>query len=268
MFKSRYCRYKRVLGATMLRNLCGPRCGMLAQCCSAMLVQCCSAVLTHCSRTCVCRWSITLGILTEATIPESIAESRLYWESWLYRWHGGRILDDTETRNHCFDHVNVLYLMSNHAQTILHEIPLLEEPRDTPKRKFTVQKTTLFKNNSTFFIIKMKHFSIDHNTSSVDSCRIVFFQKRHDDIISVSFLKTWKCPKSKTHGEFQLNGFQLWPPLTNPDNFCQKMSDFESHVQSWTPPEIGRISLEKSHMSQNIFDHNFKGNTFFVKSST
>ena len=109
-------------------------------------------------------------------ISEIIEESRLYWKSWLYWWHGDRILDDTDTRNRCFDHVNVLYLMSNHAQTILHEIPLLDEPTDTPKQKFTVQKTTLFKNNSTFFIIKMKHFSIDHNSSSVDSWQIVIFQ--------------------------------------------------------------------------------------------
>ncbi len=83
--------------------------------------------------------------------------------------HGDRILDDTETRNRCFDHVNVLYMMSNDAQTILHGIPLLDEPTDTPKQKFTVQNTTLFTNNSTFFIIKMKHFSIDHNSSSVHS---------------------------------------------------------------------------------------------------
>jgi len=109
-------------------------------------------------------------------ILEIIEESWIYWKSWLYWWHGDRILDDTDTRNRCFDHVNVLCLMSNHAQTILHEIPLLDEPTDTPKQKFTVQKTTLFKNNSTFFIIKMKHFSIDHNSSSVDSWQIVMFQ--------------------------------------------------------------------------------------------
>ena len=133
--------------------------------------------------------------------------------------------------------------MSNHAQTILHEIPLLDEPTDTPKQKFTVQKTTLFKNNSTFFIIKMKHFSIDHNSSSVDSWQIVLFQKCHDDIMSVSFLKTWKCPKSKTHGEFQLNGFQLWPPLTNPDNFWQKLSGFSSGGESWTSPDY--VDLKK-----------------------
>ena len=78
-------------------------------------------------------------------------------------------LDATDTRNRCFDHVNVLYLIPNCAQTILHEIPLLEEPTDTPKLKFTVQKTSLHKNNSTFCIIKMKHFSIDHNSSSVNS---------------------------------------------------------------------------------------------------
>ena len=47
-----------------------------------------------------------------------------------------------------FDHVSVLYLMSNHAQTILRETPLLEEPTDTPK---------------------LKHFAIDHNSSSVGS---------------------------------------------------------------------------------------------------
>jgi len=105
------------------------------------------------------------------------------------------------------------------------------------------KKTTLFKNNSTFFIIKMKYFSIDHNSSSVDSWQIVLFQKCHDDIMSVSFLKTWKCPKSKTHGEFQLNGFQLWPPLTNPDNFWQKCSEFERHVQSWT--SLDNVDLKK-----------------------
>ncbi len=67
--------------------------------------------------------------------------------------------------------------MSNHAQTILHEISLLDEPTDTLKQKFTVQKTTLFENNSTFFIIKIKHFSIDHNSSSVYSWYIVVFEK-------------------------------------------------------------------------------------------
>ena len=51
-----------------------------------------------------------------------------------------RLNIDVEARNRCFDHANVLYLMSNHAQTILHEIPLLEEPTYTPKLKFTVKK--------------------------------------------------------------------------------------------------------------------------------
>ena len=32
-------------------------------------------------------------------------------------------------------------------------------------------------NNSTFFIINMKHFSIDHNSSSVNSCQILIFHK-------------------------------------------------------------------------------------------
>ena len=52
-------------------------------------------------------------------------------------------MDDTDARNRCFDHVNVLYMMSNHAQTILHEISLLDEPTDTLKQKFTVQKMPL-----------------------------------------------------------------------------------------------------------------------------
>ena len=128
--------------------------------------------------------------------------------------------------------------MSNHAQTILHEISLLEEQTCTHKLKFSVQKTNWRTNNSTFCIIKTKHFSIDHNSSSVNSCQIMYFQKCYDGIMSVSFLKTWKCPKSKTHGEFQLNGFQRWPPLTNPENFWHKMSEFDSYVQSWTPPKI------------------------------
>ncbi len=52
------------------------------------------------------------------------------------------VLDGTETRNRCFDHVNVFYLMSNHAQTILLEMSLLEAPTDTLKLKFAVQKTS------------------------------------------------------------------------------------------------------------------------------
>ncbi len=158
--------------------------------------------------------------------------------------------------------------MYNHAQTILHEIPLQDEPTDTPKQMFTVQKITLFKNNSTFFIIKMKYFSIDHNSSSVDSWQIVFFQKCHDDIMSVSFLKTWKCPKSKTHGEFQLNGFQLWPPLTNLDNFWQKLSEFERHVQSWTPPEIQKAGSGNPENLENAITlnlHKSKGKHFLAK---
>ena len=158
--------------------------------------------------------------------------------------------------------------MYNHAQTILHGISLLDEPTDTPKQKFTVQKN---KHKSTFVIIKMKHFSIDHNLSSVHSWQIVHFQKRHDDIMSVSFLKTWKCPKSKTHGEFQLNGFQLWPPLTNPDNFWQKLSEFESHVQSWTQPEIQKWvtrCVKNLRVPSNLKSHSSKGKTFFVKRPT
>ena len=110
------------------------------------------------------------------TIHEITDETWLYWKAWLYWWHGDCILDDTDAINCCFDHVNVLYMMSNHAQTILHEISLLDEPTDTLKQKFTVQKTTLFENNSTFFIIKMKHFSIDHNSSSVHMWHIMFYE--------------------------------------------------------------------------------------------
>jgi len=122
-------------------------------------------------------------------ILEIIEESWIYWKSWLYWWHGDRILDDTDTRNRCFDHVNVLCLMSNHAQTILHEIPLLDEPTDTPRQKFTVQKTTLFTNNSPFSSIKMKHFSIDHNSSSVHSWQIVVFESSPRRPITLRILK-------------------------------------------------------------------------------
>ncbi len=67
---------------------------------------------------------------------------RLYLKSLRNPDYIDGMMGGTETRDRCFDHVNVLYLMSNHPQTILHEIPLLEAPTDTPRLKFTVQKTS------------------------------------------------------------------------------------------------------------------------------
>ncbi len=78
----------------------------------------------------------------------------------------------------------------------------------------------------------------------------------YDDIELINFLKTLKSVKSKTHGEFQLNGFQLSPPLENLGNFWQKMSDFDSHVQSWTSPEIVEIRTVIS--SKKYHEPNFK----------
>ena len=200
-------------------------------------------------------------------------ETWLYWKSWLWWWHGDRVLIDTEMRNRCFYHISVLYLMSNHAQTILHEIPLQDEPTDTPKQMFTVQKITLFKNNSTFFIIKMKHFSIDHNSSSVNSWQIVLFQnvscryhvrQRFEkveirEIENTRWVPTkWVSTLTSTHKSWQL--------LTKTVRIFEWRWKLNFTRLCW-PQKAGPEISENLDQSENSNRHCSKGKKYFPKSS-
>ena len=137
--------------------------------------------------------------------------------------------------------------MSNHAQTILHEISLLEEPTDTPKLKFSVQKTSWHKNNSTFFIIKMKQFSIDHNSSSVGTWPIVVFQNvvwwyharqllenmKMSEIKNTRWVPTkWVSTLTSTHKSCQLltKNVRLWESCAKL-NFTRLYIDLKKLVQ-------------------------------------
>ena len=84
-------------------------------------------------------------------LPRSDSQWRWYrvWWILMMRWDGNR--DDAETRNRRFGHVSVLYSTSSRAQTILREIPLLKEPADIPKWKFTVQQNKLEQKEIDFF---------------------------------------------------------------------------------------------------------------------
>ena len=116
-------------------------------------------------------------------------------------------IENFPTSKKYFSAKNAPFVKKNHTLGWNHElnpikntsfnISLLCEPTDTLKQKFTVQKTTLFENNSTFFIIKMKHFSIDHNSSSVHSWQIMFLENPPRRPITLRICKEMRlCMKS------------------------------------------------------------------------